>query len=211
MKKLTMCLLLLMSVMSVSAQNIKPFFTISTESSLAYLSVNQRKDLIDLFEAGKQAAVPNSLRGKTELLDLSEQHLKLKLSSLTMVDMLLLNRADSIPVILFLKSELGNLKESNIKFYTTDWVKEKPESYIDLPTRYEFMKNPQDSTVREEIDAITDLFFLDIRVDTSTMILSVLPSFNDPIDKAASERLKSLLINYPLRYRWGGSRFVREE
>ncbi|MGL4994198.1 MAG: DUF3256 family protein [Bacteroidales bacterium] len=210
MTKLTLCLIVLFSTLGVRAQNIKPFFTISTESTLSYLNVNQRKDLIDLYEAGKSAIVQNSLRGKTELKELSESYLKLQLSSQTIIELKLLPVDElSTPLILMLNTQMAGLKESSMKLYSTDWALLSLEDYIEIPSRYDFMYTPSDLELRSELDGYLDLFLLNISFDPLSLSLILRPSFNEPIDDKTAIRLKELLSSNPIIYRWGGKRFER--
>lgn len=208
MRKLTICLLMAVSALSANAQMLKPLFTISPITELTYLNVNQRKDLIDLFEAGHQAAVTNNLTGKSELLLLSDYHLRLRLSPISELDLLLLNPAgSSAPSILLINSLRGALVDSQLNLYSSEWKRSDLSAIITLPEQRQLLRHPDSVEAVQQLVSLVDLLTLDISYLPGEQTLLIAPSFNAPFDDKALTEIKNLLIDSPLRYHWSGQRF----
>jgi hypothetical protein len=94
---------------------------------LPTLSENNRLDMLDFMESKMKAEVTNLLGGKSEMTELSDSTLSIRMSEALKVDMLLLWPADAPDVdsqVLCLIETFGRDSlslESTVRFYSTDW------------------------------------------------------------------------------------------
>ena len=124
---LTVILFCGMTVMCHAQIKISDPFREMPDSLLPVLSENNRLDMIDFMASGMKAEVSNRLGGKSEMTMLTDDSLRVKVSSALTVTLLLVTPLDSIEngnkIICFIRTygTDESMLQSVTSYYTTQW------------------------------------------------------------------------------------------
>lgn len=211
MKKNSFILLILtLFCTKVSAQDIKPYFTIIPDNILGYVNIGLRKDLIDLYNAKQNAEVRNLLGGTTRMAFLSPQYLKLNLSASTDVEMRMIQSNDSTGYIVVNKTLKSTYPESVLSVYTSDWKSLPVNSFFSEPTVQDYLKKsiPDDGLAILKGDIPYPV--LRIEMDSLSNNLNVYPEFLKSMSKESALRWKDHFTEEPITYIWKEGRYEKE-
>ncbi len=126
---LTVILFCGMTVMAHAQIKISDLFREMPDSLLPVLSENNRLDMIDFMASGMKAEVTNRLGGRSEMILLTDDSLRIKVSDAQTVTLLLISPLDSIEsdhkIICQICTYGTNesMLQSVTSFYTTQWNK----------------------------------------------------------------------------------------
>ena len=121
-----------------NAQSIAVYFESIPEHILIQLDPNRRKDMVDLFMAGKPAVTRTKFGGPAELVSLNEKYLKIEIAENSIIEMALLG--DTAQYIGVIKTICAPACDSEIEFYTTTWSPITSIS-VDKPGLKDFLYN----------------------------------------------------------------------
>jgi hypothetical protein len=209
MRKAFFILFLAAFALNASAQYIAPFFTTMPNDILPYLSVNNRKDLIDLFNAGKTAKVENLLKGETTLKALDENYIKLQLNASAVAEMKLLPLNDTAKIIAVIKTVSGKAADSQIQFFTSSWQKISIAELLPKITLNDFINKQalatnQDSTALQTLD----IAFISFSFSKDSDELTVSLDTENYLSKEDYKRVAPLL--YPtFKLKWANGKFTK--
>lgn len=171
--------LLLLSSCNVAASNatMKAVFSEMPDSLIPYISRNNRLDMVDFIESNMKAEVTNTLNGKTELLAITDNYLKLQLNDAVVVEMKLLDTQKQMPdttnqIICVVTTYGGTPAESKIDFYTSKW------------NRVETVANPlkgiKGSQLVAKSDSVTadEYTSIDMQVNDVMVVATLSPNDN---------------------------------
>lgn len=124
MKKKFFILALLLHgfLFSVSAQNMREIFIGMPDSIIPLMSRTNREDCADFIDAGMKACVTNRLDGKSEMLQLTSDYLKIKMSECSFLQMKLLPMTSGDTVVCVINTLCAEACDSRIRFFTKDWA-----------------------------------------------------------------------------------------
>ncbi|MGL4292570.1 MAG: DUF3256 family protein [Bacteroidales bacterium] len=157
MKTTLFVLSLIFFASGLSSQSVAVYFEIIPEQHLLQIETNRRKDMLDMKKAGQKAEVPTRLGGTAEMTDLTNDYLQIRTSPNSTFEMKLIPLQQDQEVIALIKTTCAPVCDSEISFYTTTWEPLATEKYIDLPTRYSFVKDSvdrDDDAFRQAIESI---------------------------------------------------------
>jgi hypothetical protein len=141
MKKIIFAFILLFSLASeASAQRMSDCFVNMPDSILTLLSKNNRLDCVDFIQSNMKAVVRNIFDGKSELLTLTDDYLKMRLSDADYAEMMLLPTGDTTKVICMVRTFLGPKGDSNVRFYASNWAPLPTDRFITLPQYNDFWR-----------------------------------------------------------------------
>ena len=137
MRKTTLLFCLLWAL-GLSAQiTVRDLLKSMPDSVIPYLTENNRLDMIDFMESNMDAVVTNTLGGKSQLLQLTDQYASIQLNESSSVAMRLLDvptPVDSLSQILCLVRTYGSdIRESTVAFYSLGWRPLPQASYFSQP------------------------------------------------------------------------------
>lgn len=193
----------------VGAQNISRYFEVIPDEHLIQVDINRRKDMIDLKQAGREAVVQNKLGGTSELLELTDNYLKLRVSESSTLEMKLLPGPENEDVIGLIKTTCAPACDSEILFYNTSWQRIPVQDLLTKPVRADFFV--------ERTAANKELF--DVAFQSADMDLirySFLPDSNDLLAEYSLEEhvpaeiykeMQPFLKKTPLRYEWKDKKY----
>lgn len=200
----------------LSAQTAKQLFRAMPDSILPLLTANNRADCTDFMDSKMKAEVDNVFKEKTQMTDMTNDYIALRLSEASTWQMKLLPMNDSIKIICVINTVEGPVADSRIAFYSTSWVPYKTENYIKLPTIDDFFKVPEtndenDSVFTQYTNARHKCDMCLVKMDLSKEGNSLTATFTTPyyIDKTAIKEMKPFLCDV-IKYTWGKQKFSKE-
>lgn len=133
MRKAVFIIFLMVSFVGIKAQNAKALFDSIPDAMLPLLSSVNRADFVDFLESDMKAEVKNKFSGTSEMTDLTEDYIRIKMTERSTWEMKALPLNDSTKVICVVSTACGPVCDSEVRFYTTDWKEVPASSYITLP------------------------------------------------------------------------------
>jgi len=200
----------------LSAQTAKQLFRAMPDSILPLLTANNRADCTDFMDSKMKAEVVNAFKEKSQMTEMTNDYIALRLSEASTWQMKLLPTNDSTKIICVINTVEGPVADSRIAFYDTNWAPYKTENYIKLPTTDDFFKAPQtndenDSIFIQYTNARRKCDMCLVKMDLSKEDNSLTATFTTPyyIDKTAIKDMKPFLCDV-IKYSWAKQKFNRE-
>ena len=202
MKKYITILLLMLAALPLAAQNRRTLFVGMPDSIVPLLTQNNRADCVDFIDAKMRAQVSNRLGGKSELLQLTDDYLKMKMSSRGTLEMKLLPRSGGDTLICMVRSVCAEACDSRITFYTKEWT--ECTDYFEYPRIKEFF-NAGDS-LGKVLD-MADIYLVRLSLSPANADVEAtytMPAYMSQSDSAFVSKYLQKII-----YHWDGKKFVR--
>ena len=208
MKRLILLISLFVSI-SLQAQNMKELFVAMPDTLVPLLTKVNREDFGDFLASKMKAEVRNRFGKTSEMTELTDDYLYLKMTSVSSMEMKLLPLKDSLKVICVVQTYQAPVSDSKVRFYDTDWKPLEASRFIDLPADSLFFRTPANKVQADSLQNLrthTDISLQEARLsaDNRTLLFRY-----DYLDKATSANLQAYLIRKPLRYVWENGRFIR--
>lgn len=212
MKKNNFILLILtLFCTNVTAQDIKPYFTIIPDNILGYVNIGLRKDLIDLYNAKQKAEVRNLLGGTTRMTFMSPEFLKLNLSQSTDMELRMIQEpGDSTGIIIVNKTLRTAYPESVLSVYQTDWKSLPLTNYFTEPVLNDFISIDLSAEEKAELVKAIPYNFVRIEMDSVNNALKVYPQFLYSMSKENRQKWKDKVSDHPINYIWKEGRYEKE-
>lgn len=203
---ITILLLSLLMALPAMAQNMRTLFVGMPDSIIPLLTETNRADCVDFIDAGMRAQVSNRLNGKSELLQLTDDYLKLKMSSHSTLEMKLLPRIEGDTLICIIRSVCAEACNSIVSFYTKEWKECRGGSaYFEYPQIKDFF------TASDSLDRmldIADIYLVELRLSPSGRDIEATYTMPAYMSKSDSAYVSKSL--HKIVYRWDGKRFLRQ-
>ncbi|SEG19773.1 DUF3256 family protein [Parabacteroides chinchillae] len=209
MRHLFISILFCVLVVGVKAQNIDALFVSMPDQNIPQLDDAWRKDLVELYNSGKEAKLKNTMNGYSTLLKLTDNYLLLQVTERSTVEMKLLPLVNMTNIICMVTTVNGPVADSKVEFFTTDW---KPLDTADLLTPVS-----PDWFIRDNADKNSDAFrtaisLLDMHLIKYALApddLTLTATYTTPLylNKDDRERVLPFLKESPKVYAWDKSHF----
>lgn len=212
MKKILFVVGVLLCCLSIQAQDMKSLFIALPDSLSPMLTKVNREDFGDFLASNMKAEVKNRFGNTSEMLKLTDNYLKLKISKVSMAEMKLLPLNDSVKVICVVHTFEGPASDSSISFYDTSWKRLPADKFLTLPVEDAFYKTPVSEVQADSLKnlrARADMFLLKADLSETDNTLSFTYATPDYLDKETAEEIKPYLVQEPLKYIWKEGHFVR--
>lgn len=212
MKKILFVVGVLLCCLSIQAQDMKSLFIALPDSLSPMLTKVNREDFGDFLASNMKAEVKNRFGNTSEMLKLTDNYLKLKISKVSMAEMKLLPLNDSVKVICVVHTFEGPTSDSSISFYDTSWKRLPADKFLTLPVEDAFYKTPASEVQADSLKnlrARADMFLLKADLSETDNTLSFTYATPDYLDKETAEEIKPYLVQEPLKYIWKEGHFVR--
>ena len=212
MKKILFVVGVLLCCLSIQAQDMKSLFIALPDSLSPMLTKVNREDFGDFLASNMKAEVKNRFGNTSEMLKLTDNYLKLKISKVSMAEMKLLPLNDSVKVICVVHTFEGPASDSSISFYDTSWKRLPADKFLTLPVEDAFYKTPASEVQADSLKnlrARAEMFLLKADLSETDNTLSFTYATPDYLDKETAEEIKPYLVQEPLKYIWKEGHFVR--
>ncbi len=188
---------------TTNAQEMRTIFTEMPDSIIPLLTHSNRADCVDFLDAKMRARVTNRLDGHSELLQLTPDYLKMKLTGHTFLQMKLLPRSTGDTIICIINTVCAEACDSRIRFYTKEWKKISPDARLfKRPSIKEFFTT---SDSLNEILRIADMYLVELTLSPSGTTMQA--SYTMPAYMSRNDSIFVTKNMHPIEYRWTGKAF----
>ena len=205
MRKIIYILTILAFATQTNAQEMRTIFTEMPDSIIPLLTHSNRADCVDFLDAKMRARVTNRMDGDSELLQLTPDYLKMKLTDHTFLQMKLLPRSSGDTIICMINTVCAEANDSRIRFYTKKWQTINPAT--------ELFKKPYikdfftaDGSL-EKILRITDIYLVELTLSPSETTMQA--SYTMPAYMSRKDSTFVTKNMHPIEYRWTGKTFEK--
>lgn len=193
----------------MSAQEMDALFVTMPDQYIPQLQNEWRKDLIDLYNSGKDATLKNTMEGSSTLKKMTSDYMLLQVTDRSTVELKRLPLINNTNVICMIRTVYGPQPDSRIEFFTTDW---QPISGEDLFTPVDsewFLKEGIDRSSISFDEALSlldmDLWKYSLSPDDQTLTMEYMtPYYLGKTDRA---KVAPFLKETPKIYTWEKSHF----
>ncbi|GHU56936.1 hypothetical protein FACS189411_08950 [Bacteroidia bacterium] len=209
MKQYILIFVMCLGALGVQAQEMKTLFTNMPDSLIPQLESAWRKDLIDLYNTGKEARLQNTMNGFAKLLKLTSDYVLLQPTERTTVELKSLPLVNNTYIICMITTIDGPVADSRVAFYTTDWKSLESENLLTPVTGSWFVKDGADKNSDAYQDALARLDMDLIKYQLSPDNQNLTATYTTPQYLSENERSKVLpfLKDNPRIYTWEKSYF----
>lgn len=203
MKRYLLTVLSLACAFGLEAQDMKTLFTRMPDAFLPQLETAWRKDLADLYLAGKEARLQNTMGGYSQLLKLTGDYLLLQVTERSAVEIKRLPLINNTSILCMITTVEGPAADSRVSFYTTEWQPLESAGLL-TPVKAEwFIREDADRDALSRLDI--DLIKYRLSPDDQTLTAS----FTTPLYLHKTERRELLpfLKDTSKVYTWNKSAF----
>lgn len=194
----------LVSTAYTVAQNMRTLFIEMPDSIIPLLTATNRADCVDFLDAGMKARVTNRLDGESELLQLTEDYLKIKVSKYSEIQMKLLSCSSGDTVLCIINTVCAEICDSRISFYTKKWKKITSwESFFKKPLLKNFFID-DDSLSKRML--ISDMYVVELSLFPSKPILNARYTIPSYLSREDSIFLTKGM--HDIEYHWNGKKFT---
>ncbi|MCC8171060.1 MAG: DUF3256 family protein [Parabacteroides sp.] len=186
------------------AQDMAPLFAAMPDALVPQLEDAWRKDLIDLYNAGKEAKLKNTMNGFSTLQKLTSDYLLLQVSDNSTVELKLLPLVNDTKIIGMITTVDGPVPDSRIAFYSTDWKPLEASGLFTPPASGWFIKEGVDKNGEAYRHAVSLLDMDLIRYRFSPDDLTLTATYTTPLylSKKDRESVLPYLRETPKVYSW---------
>jgi hypothetical protein len=199
MKKKAILIISLFVFHTMQAQTVKDIFISLPESILPDLSSNARLDLIDLYEAGREAHLLNSFEDSVSIEKLTQDYLLLK-SGKNSFQLIVLQMINESKLYCIIHTVCAPLCDSRMEFYSVSGNK--------LDSGIFFPSVDQTSLLKEkEGFPAPDISLVQLTYDAETSTLHQTGNTFKNQSMEDQERNRQNIQNENREYKWNGIRF----
>ncbi len=183
----------------VRAQEARTLFDSIPGSMLPLLSPVNRADFIDFLDSKMKAVVKNKFDGTSEMTDLTDNYIRIKLTDRSTWEMKVLPVNDSTKVICVVSTVCAPVCDSSVAFYTTGWKSLPVSDYLTPPVMDDYFLLADSAQLgdydryRQRMDMLLATVALSKDADTLTFTLTT-PEYTADA---------GTFLRGPLAYVWG--------
>lgn len=203
MRRIIVALLICVCALGMSAQDMTSVFTAMPDQYIPQLEHAWRKDLVDLYNSGKEARLKNTMNGFSVLQKLTNDYLLLQTTERSMVEMKLLPLVNNTYVVCMISTVNGPVPDSRIEFFTTDWEPLVTSDLFTRPASDWYIKQGVDKKedAYQEAASYLDMDLIQYRLSPDDQTLTAIYTTPQYLGKAEQEKISPYLAA-PHVYKW---------
>ena len=195
-----------------TAQNMADFFIRMPDSYLPQLEDAWRKDLVDLYQAGKPAVLENTMGGSSTLQNLTTDYLFLQTTERSTMEIRFFPLINHTFIACVITTVFAPVADSRVEFYSTEW-QPLPVSDLWTPAKVEwFIKEDTDRNADDFLNVMSylDMELIHYHLDPEELTMEATFSTPDYLSSEEREMVKPFLKDIPKTYSWRAGRFEWE-
>lgn len=199
-----------MTIASLSAQDMTSVFLSTPENMLFGINAEGKDKLIAAPNDSSIVEVDSELNGKVKRLKISDDYISLQTSDAGTLQIKLLPLVNESKIICLVKTVCGKACDSQINFYSTNWVPlENVSNLIPKINSDLFIKADTDRTDENFINAFAAIDMIPIKMDfdTKDTSLKVTLDIENYLSKSDFDKISTYLIDSPLIFHWDKTSF----
>ena len=203
MKRVTIAFIAFISLFcgSAQAQDLRALFIEMPDTLLPLLTDNDRRDMIDFWDARMSASVVNRLDGKSRITALTDDFLSVELSRSSSMQIKMLNVEGGGTLLCIVNTVGAEAYDSRIHFYNSRWERVDGLKFA-MPSIVDFFL-PSDSV--DKALAVSDIYLVKLSLSADSDSLKA--EYTMPLYMSRSDSARVAPQLRPLFYRWTGKRF----
>lgn len=184
-------------------------FAAMPDQNIPQLENAWRKDLIDLYNSGKEAKLKNNMNGFSVLKQLTGDYLLLESTERTTVEMKLLPLVNNTNILCVVTTLSAPVADSRVDFYTTDWQPLATSDLFTPATADWFIKEDTDRNDPVFSTAASRLDMELIRYNLSPDGLTLTATYTTPsyLNEEDRNKIAPYLKESPRVFTWEKSHF----
>lgn len=209
MKRFILVFLICACSLGIKAQDMGAVFTSMPDQYIPQLEHAWRKDLIDLYNSGKEARLKNTMNGFSSLQKLTHDYALLQITDRSTLEMKLLPLVNNTYVVCMVTTVDGPVPDSRIEFFTTDWQPlETEDLFIPASNDWYFKKGvDENSEGFLEATSLLDMDMFQYHLSPDDLTLTETYTTPQYLSKEDQEKVEPYLSG-PLVYKWEKSHFI---
>ena len=192
----------------IQAQTIRDLFARMPQSEFLPLTVSDRLDLIDFYNAGQKAVVKNRLDDSCSIIRMTNDYLQIQTGKNT-TELFLLPMVNDSKIIGLIQTVCAPACDSRLEFYTASWKKLTTSMFITFAGKYDFLKdgiNREDETVKNALIPL-DIFLMQLHYDPDKQMLQQYYTTPDYLNGEDRAKVTPYLTGMPKQFKWNQMRF----
>lgn len=204
MKKIFLFIVTILAISGMQAQNMAPLFVAMPDAMVPQLEDAWRKDLVDLYNSGKEAKLKNMMNGMSSLKNLTDNYLLLQVSDNSSIELKLFPLVNNTEIIGMIITVNGPVPDSRISFYTTDWQPLNTNDLFTPPSGDWFIKEDADKQSEAYVTALSYLDMDLIKYSFSPDNFTLTATYTTPqyLNKEDQQKVTPFLKEEPTVYTW---------
>jgi len=204
-------LLFMLGFISVNAQNAASFFINMPDEKIPQLEEAWRKDLVDLFQSGKDATLENLMGGRSTLKTMTADYLLLQISERSTLEMKLLPLINDTYLACVVTTVNAPVADSRVDFFTMDWKSLHATDLWEPAMSEWYIKDDVNQNSEEFLHAISslDMHLIRYQLNPENQTLTATYTTPDYLNDEDRKKVKPFLKETPLVYLWKSGRFVK--
>ncbi|MDR2138529.1 MAG: DUF3256 family protein [Tannerella sp.] len=194
---------------ALKAQDMASLFISMPDEYILQLEEAWRKDLVELYRAGKPATLDNTMKGHSTLVQLTPDYLFLQSSERSAIEMKLLPLINLTNIICIVTTVSAPVADSRVAFCTTDWKRLDASDIWTPVTADRFIRDDADRQSEAFLDALSrmdmDLIRYRLHAENATMTAEYMtPEYLSQEDR---DKVIPFLKTETLVYQWKTGRY----
>ena len=204
MKKITTYILFSLICLTIAAQDLTSVFLNIPESVLLGLDAENKDRLINTSTDSISATATSLLGGDLVRKAISDDYILIETSSAGTLQIKLLPLVNNSKIVCVVKTVCGKACDSNIEFYTTDWVLLPKSSLFPKTDINWFIKEEADKQNDDLKNAIAALNMVPVKIllDDSSSKATLTLDLENYLSKADLEKVKDYINESPKILSW---------
>lgn len=184
----------------LTAQNVKEAFLSMPSSLFTEISIDNRMDMIDIYEAGAQSVVvQNKLKDTIHIENLTEDFLLVN-SGNSSIQLIVLQQEKQSPIYCLIHTVCAPACDSRLTFYSASWEKLETAALISPVSQDWFVDNSK------EFPELC-ISLMQFQYDPEEKVLKQTNNSPEYLPVEEQEKIKPYLKATVKKYKWNGKRF----
>ena len=185
-------------------------FINAPQSRFPFLPKMKRMDMVDYYNSGVGRGSDNLLGGKSRILELTPDQIKVELveGGMSTTTLSIVPYAKNDSLVIAVSNVSTPAPDGMISFYTTDWKEVDTNRLFEAPTFDDWLPKGIDRTLRDDIRNAVPFVMAQYSFDPSTQILILTQTAAQYLPKADYAIAKDHLVK-ELRYKWNGKKMEK--
>ena len=194
---------------STKAQDMVSIFINMPDAYIPQLEDAWRKDLTDLFKAGKEARLQNTIGGMSAINQLTEDYIQIDITERSSLEMKLLPASGKSRIICMVNTIKGPVPDSRISFFTIDWEPLQMEDIFQPVTSDWFIKTDIDKKDDTFLDAMSrlDMELIHYQLHPEKQLLTATYTTPQYLSTEDRNKLTPFIKSEPKIYQWKKGKF----
>ncbi|MCC8146104.1 MAG: DUF3256 family protein [Bacteroidales bacterium] len=192
-------LFLILFPIVVNARNAREAFLSMPTTMSADLSMENRTDLIESYEANAEASVQNGFQEDIIIENLTEDYILINQGNSTL-QIIVLPMVNESQLYCLIHTVCGPICDSRIEFYSLSWKKLEKETFISITPQSWYIQNP------EKFPELS-LSFMQFEYDVEKRVLKQINNSTEYLSMEDQKKIKPYIEHTVREYKWNGMKF----